>query len=184
MGGGYIHRPPYESKLNPFPLVETDAMLSGDGGVRSANASVTITTAFNALAHAGQDCFLNITHVLRPGAGRGRSRVRIDSLTVSAGNLMGAFGYMYARGRGHGGKSGKRGQERSISPSLLAKQAATCSPTIQYHCRNSTGKVTFDNGGGAGWAYAFSQRLCTDLWKTKVLSAEHSALTTESTPNA
>ena len=154
-------------------------MLSGDGGVRSANASVTITTAFNALAYAGQNCFLNITHVLRPGAGGGRSRVRIDSLAVSAGNSMGAFGYMHARGRGHGGKSG---QERSISPSHLAKQAATCSPTIKYHCRNSTGKVTFDNGGGAGWAYAFSQRLCTDLWRMKVLSAEHSALAKESTP--
>ena len=108
--------------------------------------------------------------------------MRIDSLTVSAGNSMGAFGYMHARGRGHGGKSGNSGQERSISPSQLAKQAAICSPIIQYHCRNSTGKVTFDNGGGAGWAYAFSQRLCTDLWRTKVLSAERSALAKESTP--
>ena len=59
-------------------------MLSGDSGVRSANASVTITTAFSALAHVGQDCFLNITHVLRPGAGGGHSRVRIDSLCVHA----------------------------------------------------------------------------------------------------
>ena len=150
-------------------------MLSGDSGVRSANASVTITTAFNALAHAGQDCFLNITHVLRPGAGGGHSRVRIDSLTVSAKDSMSAFGYMHVRGRGHGGKSGKSGQERSMSPSQLAKQAATCSPIIQSHCRNSTEKVTFNKGGagGAGWAYAFSQRLCTDLWKTKVLPAEH-----------
>ena len=156
-------------------------MLSGDSGVRSANASVTITTAFNALAYVGQDCFLNITHVLRPGTGGGHSRVRIDSLTVSAENSMGAFGYMHVRGRGHGGKGGKSGQERSMSPSQLAKQAAICSPIIQSHCRNSTGKVTFNNGGVGGWAYAFSQRLCTDLWKTKVFPAEHRALATDST---
>lgn len=138
-------------------------MLSGDSGVRSANASVTITTAFSALAHVGQDCFLNITHVLRPGAGGGHSRVRIDSLTVSAQKSMSAFAYMHVRGRGHGGKSG---QERSMSPSQLAKQAAICSPIIQSHCRNSTGKVSFNNVGGGGWAYAFSQRLCTYLWET------------------
>lgn len=55
-----------------------------------------------------------------------------------------------------------------MSPSELAKQAAICSPIIQSHCRNSTGKVTFNNGDadGGGWAYAFSQRLCTYLWET------------------
>lgn len=159
-------------------------MLSGDGGVRSANASVTITTGFHALAYSGQDCFLNITHVLRPGAGGGRSRVRIDSLTVSASlTEMSAFGYMHSRGRSVG-RGGNSGQARSMTPYELARQAATCSPTIQYHCRNSTGKVTFDNAvnGGEGWAYAFSERLCTDLWKTKVLPAEHSALATGNTP--
>ena len=169
----HLNRPSYESKLNPFPLVETDAMLSGDDSVRSANASVTITTAFNALAHAGGDCFLNITHVSRPGADKRHSRVRIDSLTVSAGMSVGAFGYMHVRGRGRGGK----GQESSISPSQLAKQAATCSPIIQYHCRSSTGKVTFDDSGVKGWVYAYSQQLCKDLWKTKVLPAEHSVIT-------
>ena len=91
--------------------VGLDSIRRGDSGVRSANASVTITTAFNALAYVGQDCFLNITHVLRPGTGGGHSRVRIDSLTVSAENSMSAFGYMHARGRGHGGKSGKSGSQ-------------------------------------------------------------------------
>ena len=152
---------PYQSAQYPFPLVETDAQLSLDGSVRLANASVTVTTKFHALAQAGQDCYLNITNVPRVDRLNNRSRVRIDSLMVAKGGVV-QMAYMHTRGFRRHGEDGRA----TFTPAQLVERAASCSPDLQV-CRGVTGSINGSSEGG--WAKKYTEKLCTAL-RTKHLS--------------
>ena len=149
---------PYQSVHYPFPLVETDAQLSVDGSVRLANASVTVTTKFHALAQAGEDCYVNITHVPRVDRLGNRSRVRIDSLMVERGGLV-QMVYMHTRGSRRHGEDGRA----TLTPAQLVERAASCSPDLQV-CREATGLATRSSGReGEGWVKKYTEKLCGAL---------------------
>lgn len=165
---------PWQGLLFPFPLIETNAQRTYSRDVRDANASVTITTSFNALVEASQPCFVNITNVPTGSSTlRRHGRVRIDSLTVQDSSAVHALAYTFAKGRDPPSKNALH-----RSPEQLVELAARCMPELRAACSEGGGNAT---GTNAGWAVKMTQEMCATLKAKGVLtrgtrSSPHSCL--------
>ncbi len=85
---------PFQARISPFPIVQTDAASHYDPLVRNSSPSVTLTTSFWAAWSAERPCMLHANHrqVNYPQGGSPRvrerpSRVRIDSLALRPATL-------------------------------------------------------------------------------------------------
>ena len=93
----------YQSKLNPFPLVDTAAGRSCNRHWHTANVSVTDETCFQMVWHAHQPCYIDVVNLGTPGqSSNGRSQVRIDSLSLDQDKKtvktdLGALAHMHKR---------------------------------------------------------------------------------------
>tara|TARA_B110001452_G_C15226096_1_gene424955 strand:+ start:796 stop:1887 length:1092 start_codon:yes stop_codon:yes gene_type:complete len=147
---------PWQTLLYPFPLIETDAQRTYNRDVRDVNASVTITTSFNALVQVSQPCFVNITNVpTGTGTLRQHGRVRIDSLTVQDSTSVVALAYMFQRGKDPPLRDASR-----RTPEQLVELASRCMPEVRATCSEGGGNST---GAHAGWAAKAILEMCAAL---------------------
>jgi len=80
---------PYQSRVHPFPIIQTDASLHHDVMLHELNVSVTISTSFWVAWQSGQPCLIHANHrqINYPQGGSRHvrevpCRVRIDSLAL------------------------------------------------------------------------------------------------------